>query len=140
MVITTDKTLRKTRQRQRILEVLRATKSHPTADWIYSQVKSKFPKLSLGTVYRNLKLLKEQGEIIELDFGSTFSRFDGVCEDHYHFACRKCRRVFDVNIPVEDNLNNKAAKATHFNVECHRLVFYGLCTECLKIKEKAGRF
>ena len=124
--------LRNTRQRQRILEVLRGSKSHPTADWIYGQVKCEFPKLSLGTVYRNLKLLKENGEIRELDFGSTFSRFDGVCEDHYHFVCRKCGRVFDVNMTVEANLNKKAEKATHFNVECHRLEFYGLCKGCSK--------
>ncbi len=132
MVNPSDRVLRKTKQRQRILEVLRDTNTHPTADWIYSQVKSEFPKLSLGTVYRNLRLLKEQGEILELDFGSTFSRFDGVCEDHYHFVCRQCGAVFDVNMPVDDNLNKKAARTTHFNVECHRLVFYGTCKECRK--------
>jgi len=127
-----EKVLRKTKQRQRILEILRGTKSHPTADWIYSQVKSEFPKLSLGTVYRNLRLLREQGEIMELDFGSTFSRFDGNSENHYHFVCRKCGKVFDVDMRLESILNRKAAKATGFNIEDHRLVFYGLCKRCSK--------
>ncbi|HIC90692.1 MAG TPA: transcriptional repressor [Syntrophaceae bacterium] len=137
MVITiSEKVLRRTRQRQRILEVLRATKGHPTADWIYSQVKPEFPRLSLGTIYRNLKLLKEQGEILELDFGSTFSRFDGRSENHYHFICRKCGEVFDVDMPLDNNLNKKATKTTGFDIEDHRLVFYGLCKGCLKIRER----
>ena len=131
VIAPSGKALRKTRQRQRILEILRGTKSHPTADWIYSQVKPEFPKLSLGTVYRNLKLLREQGEIIELDFGSTFSRFDGRTDNHYHFICRKCGKVFDVDMPVEDNLDKKAAKCTRFKVEDHRLIFYGPCKHCL---------
>ncbi len=131
VIAPSGKALRKTRQRQRILEVLRGTKSHPTADWIYSQVKSEFPKLSLGTVYRNLKLLREQDEIIELDFGSTFSRFDGRTDNHYHFFCRKCGKVSDVDMPLESKLNKKAAKATRFNVEDHRLIFYGTCKDCL---------
>ncbi len=68
---------RMTKQRKIILDVLKNTTSHPTADWIYDQVREVLPNISLGTVYRNLKVLKEMGEIMELDFGSTYSRFDG---------------------------------------------------------------
>lgn len=133
MVIdTTRGVLKNTRQRRRILEVLRGTGCHPTAEWIYSQVKVEFPRLSLGTVYRNLRLLKEGGEITEIDFGSTYRRFCGRSRNHYHFSCSKCGKVFDVEIPIEANLDRKAAQATDFSIEDHSAVFYGICKECLE--------
>ncbi len=121
---------RMTRQRRIILEVLRNTTSHPTADWIYEKVKEKIPNISLGTVYRNLKTLKEMGEIMELNYGSSFSRFDGNPKDHYHFVCEKCGKVYDVNMPVDETLNEKASQATGYKVYYHRCEFHGLCKEC----------
>lgn len=95
-------------------------------------MKVEFPKLSLGTVYRNLKLLKEEGEIMELDFGSTYRRFCGRSKNHYHFACSKCGKVFDVEIPIEADLDRKAAQATDFSIEDHSVLFCGACKECLE--------
>ena len=69
--------IRKTKQRELILKTLRSTDTHPTADWIYEQVKKEMPNISLGTVYRNLGILKESGEILELNYGSKYSRYDG---------------------------------------------------------------
>ncbi|MBI3600601.1 MAG: transcriptional repressor, partial [Nitrospinae bacterium] len=80
-------------QREVILNILRSTKSHPTADWVYEQARRLIPGISLGTVYRNLKILKEDGTISELSFANTFCRYDGNAEPHYHFTCEKCKRV-----------------------------------------------
>lgn len=123
---------RRSRQRDTMLRVLRGTKSHPTADWIYEQVKREIPNVSLGTVYRNLRMLKEAGEIIELDFGAAQSRFDGNPEPHYHFVCLSCGRVLDVDMPVKRGLDEEARESSDHQVLGHRLEFYGTCSRCLE--------
>jgi Fur family peroxide stress response transcriptional regulator len=121
---------RSTRQRRAILTVLRQTKSHPTADWVYEQVREEIPNISLGTVYRNLKLLGELGEITELSFGSFQSRFDGNPEPHYHFRCLDCNRVFDVDLPVAKEVEQQVRDQHGWDVSGHRTEFYGRCREC----------
>lgn len=121
---------RMTRQRKIILETLKNTTSHPTADWVYDQVREKLPNISLGTVYRNLKVLKEMGEIMELDYGSTYSRFDGNPRNHYHFVCNSCNKVMDIDMPIEHSLNEKAQKNNKVKILNHRLEFYGYCEKC----------
>ena len=121
---------KKTRQREAILKVLRGTRSHPTADLVYGEVRREIPNISLGTVYRNLKSLSERGEILELELSGTLSRYDAFTDDHYHFRCDKCGRVFDVDEPVDRKLDKKVAKKTGFEVTYHRLEFRGLCRNC----------
>ena len=92
------KTQRMTKQKRVILDVLRSVNTHPTAEWIYQEARKEIPGLSLGTVYRNLNLLRDNGEIQELSYGSSQSHYDGCPENHYHFVCRECGRVFDVDL------------------------------------------
>lgn len=126
-----SKSQRKTTQRRIILQTLRSTKSHPTADWIYTEVRKIIPNISLGTVYRNLRLLNESGKILKLDYGSGFSRFDGNAENHYHIRCLKCGRVDDVDQPLERGLEQQVAQKTGYDVVSHRLEFCGVCPDCL---------
>ena len=91
---------RMTKQRKQILEVLKNTNTHPTADEIYEEVKKEIPNISLGTVYRNLNVLSEMDEIMILDYGSSYSRFDGNPKNHYHFKCEQCGKVFDLEKEV----------------------------------------
>ncbi len=128
------KTQRMTRQKRIIFEILKNTKSHPTADWIYEQARKEIPDISLGTVYRNLNLLKESGQILELNYGSSYSRFDGNPENHYHFQCVECGRVYDVDLPGECTklLQQNAVLDGHV-VDTHRLEFYGKCRECKEL-------
>ena len=119
-----------TRQREGILTALRATDSHPTVDWIYDQVRKELPSISLGTVYRNLRLLRECGKVQEIDMSGAHSRFDGNPENHYHFRCEKCGRVFDVGEVVNRELDERVARKTGFQISHHRLEFRGLCQEC----------
>ena len=121
---------RKSKQKKAILRVLKGTTSHPSADWVYEQVRREIPNISLGTVYRNLKLLKQEGEISELDLASTLSRFDGNSQDHYHFRCEKCGRIFDVDELVDKEIDDRVAQKTGFKVSHHRLEFRGLCKDC----------
>jgi len=123
---------RKSQQRERILEILKETKSHPTADWIYMRLKEEIPELSLGTVYRNLKVLMEQGLIQKLPFGSTFDRFEAKIAPHYHLVCEKCGLVEDFEMPQYSAINSQAEKMSAFKISRHRIDFFGLCGKCLK--------
>jgi Fur family ferric uptake transcriptional regulator/Fur family peroxide stress response transcriptional regulator len=129
------KSQRLTKQKATILEILRSVESHPTAEWIYQEARKRIPGLSLGTVYRNLNQLKENKEILELNYGSTQSRFDGKHDNHYHFCCSCCGRVFDVHMPVIRSIETKAKAASDFLITGHRLEFYGLCSECRVLEQ-----
>jgi len=124
---------KKTKQRAAILKTLRSTQSHPTAFWIYEQVKKEIPDISLGTVYRNLNLLRDKGEILQLDFLRPLSHFDGRAEPHYHFVCNNCRSILDLTEPVNTQLNNILANETGLKVFSHHLEFEGLCHNCQKL-------
>ncbi|MGV7927789.1 MAG: transcriptional repressor [Spirochaetota bacterium] len=123
---------KKSRQRERILELLQGTKSHPSADWIYERLRKDFKNLSMGTVYRNLGILIDQGFVRKIDFGSTFDRFDANVSRHYHFVCEKCGAISDVEMPFDDTLNRKAGRAGNFEVRNHRIEFFGICEKCGK--------
>lgn len=122
--------MRKTKQKEAILGVLRGTNSHPTADWVYNEVKKEIPNISLGTVYRNLRILCQRGEILELNLCGNLSRFDARRDTHYHFRCEKCGQVFDIDEPVNKEIDDRIARKTGFKVIYHKLEFRGLCREC----------
>ncbi len=130
MNIKDQKNFRQTRQRTRILELLRSTEIHPTADWLYEQLKNEFPRLSLGTVYRNISILVGQGLAKKIHFGSTFDRFEANIKPHYHLICESCRRILDFQMPVYDDLNSQAKQLTNFDIRYHKLEFFGICEEC----------
>ncbi len=122
--------IRKTKQREVILSVLRSTHTHPTADWVYQEVRKEMPNVSLGTIYRNLKTLTEMGEALELSYGSTYSRFDGFADNHYHFVCEECGDVTDLDLPVQDSLEKSVGDSIGAEITHHRLEFYGVCGHC----------
>lgn len=111
--------------------MLQNTTIHPTASWIYDQLKREFPDLSMGTVYRNLNILVEQGLIRKIDFGSTFDRYDANSAPHYHFICERCGSITDLSMPIDTTLNEKVESTTRFKTKRHRIEFYGLCDKCL---------
>lgn len=123
---------RMTQQRQVILEELSRVCSHPTADEIYGMVRKRLPKISLGTVYRNLELLAEAGRIRKLDVGGTQKRFDGRSEDHYHIRCVKCGRVDDIEIPTTIEVERAARDLSDYDIIGHCLLFSGICPACRK--------
>jgi len=121
---------RTTKQRRLILEELRNTDRHPTADEIFGLVRSKLPRISLGTVYRNLEVLAEQGLVQRLDSGGGQRRFDARTEDHYHVRCLRCGRVADLPSLKVDIPEREAAAGTDFRVVGYGLEFLGICPEC----------
>lgn len=122
--------------REVILDVLRSTTSHPTAEWIYNKAKKKLPRLSLGTVYRNLRLMVVRGEALELDLGASFSRYDGTTHKHSHFTCLGCGSVMDLDFSVPAGFYDSAASGTGFEITGHQLSFTGYCEDCRRKKKK----
>ena len=122
---------RRTKQREAILAVLGNASDHPTADQTYEEVRKQLPRISKGTVYRDLKVLEEDGVVKELSLPGTVSRFDATVRPHYHFRCDRCGRVFDLDQPVIEELDARVAKRTGYKVTHHELEFRGLCRECL---------
>lgn len=121
---------RHSRQRDEIIRVLCSTKSHPTAEWVYEEVKKTIPNISLATVYRNLAKLAEEKRIIKLGLGTNMEHFDGNPEPHYHIVCCDCGRVHDIESPPLDELNKWAAERFMGTVYNHSAVFFGKCNEC----------
>ncbi len=121
---------RKSKQKETIFKVLQETSCHPTAEWVYEQVKREIPNISLGTVYRNLKIMKQEGAVSKLDLIGTLSRYDGNTQNHYHFRCEQCGYISDVDEPVDKEINERLAHKTGFEVSYHRLEFRGLCKSC----------
>lgn len=116
------------KQRETILNVLRGTTSHPNAQWVYENVKKVIPNISLATVYRNLNLLAEGGEIMRLQGDFPEDRFDGTSSNHAHFVCKVCGRVFDTDIDGE--LKLKIITAIPMKADDFSLVYNGVCDEC----------
>ena len=105
--------------------------------WLYERLRERYPSVSLGTVYRNLSLLAEQGKVLVLRGGSGYDRFDGNVADHSHITCTVCGRIADVDcaIPGEAEAEKAAAEASGFMVLSHALSFYGICPECLPTRK-----
>ena len=128
---------RKTKQKEIILEELRKRKDHPKADQIYMAIKKKMPKISLGTVYRNLERFEEEGKVMKIS-EENFSRFDGNPEDHPHFVCNKCGRVFDIGQEISLNFNKEKLEEEGFEVKGEGIKIYGLCNKCKEVENDSN--
>ena len=119
------------RKRDAILTCLRMTDSHPSAEWVYTKLKSEYPDISLATVYRNLSLFKEQGIITSLGTVRGVERFDGNTAPHVHFICTGCGLVADLpGLQVPEELKGTAARDSGGTINCCQLTFSGVCGSC----------
>ena len=126
--------LRMTRQRRVILEEL------PSADEIYENVRKRLPRISLGTVYRNLEILSEYGDIQKLEPGCSLKRFDGNPTEHCHIRCVYCDRIADAPMASDLEIDLARVDSTDFDIIGHRLEFLGVCPTCLdKSKRDTNR-
>jgi len=128
---------RNTKQRQVILEELRALKSHPTAAELYHKVRKHLPKISLGTVYRNLELLTQKKSIQKLDLSGSEARFDGETKPHHHARCTKCGAVDDLFDLPQDIVQQRHMSLNDYDIRGYRIEFYGLCRKCKSRKQTA---
>ena len=126
--------LKHSKQRDMIMDFLMTRKDHPTADVVYMNVRQQNPNISLGTVYRNLTLLADLGEIQRLRLGDGVDHFDADTSRHYHFICNDCGSVIDLEMESIESITDIAAKHFKGHVAGHVTHFYGSCENCMKEK------
>ena len=126
------KTLKYSRQRESIKANLMSRRDHPTADALDASIREEFPNISLGTVYRNLNLLVETGEILKLTCGNGPDHYDGNAAPHYHFVCRECGQVYDIDLDEMTGLNASVQSKAPGKIDSHSILCYGHCYQCME--------
>lgn len=126
---------RNTKQRRMVYDAVMARHDHPSADDIYQDIRSRNSKISKGTVYRNLNILSEKGEIAHVKVPDA-DRYDSRLGKHYHMKCKACKRVFDAPMEYIEEYDTAIAAKTGFMIERHRLLFEGICSECRKTQNR----
>ncbi len=115
------------KKRQLILDTIKSTHTHPSAKWVYESLKEEIPDLSLGTVYRNIALFKEEGLIVTVTNLDGEERLDGDTSEHAHFVCRECKQVYDI---FEDIPDVHSCPLEGFQTEHQVLTYFGRCSAC----------
>lgn len=129
---------RQTRQRQLVLDTVKERLDHPTADMLYLDVRKKDEKISRGTVYRNLNVLADEGEILHIKVPGV-DRFDWRTDYHYHVLCTGCGKVSDLDEKYNKALDRRIGKESGYQIARHRTIFEGLCPECQRKNEQSSK-
>ncbi len=125
---------RMTDQRQVIYDYVKdKSLTHPTAEHVFEAVRKKMPRISFGTVYRNLIVLEQMGLVCPLYYGKDHVRYDGIVTNHYHLVCEQCDKVENVSQEELLELNSQIQKRHNYKVTGHRLFFYGFCNDCSSV-------
>jgi Fur family transcriptional regulator, ferric uptake regulator len=135
----TSKKLRQTEARRIILEELKDLTSHPTADEVYTLVRKRIPRVSLGTIYRNLEILSENGQIKKLEGGGSQRRFDGTTGNHYHLRCVACGQIKDLTTHPLKEIDKAVFKLGDFEILDYKLELVGVCPACKAVKSKSSQ-
>lgn len=118
-------------KREAIYSLIRNTKTHPSAEWVYNELKVQYPNISLGTVYRNMAMFAEQGLIVSVGTVNGRERFDANTTPHAHFICTKCDSVIDLEyMSYNRELDESVLLNTGHSVDKHSMYFYGVCRKC----------
>ena len=131
--------LNHSRQRDAIMEFLSHRKDHPTAEVIYDNVREVYPRISLGTVYRNLTLLSENGTIRRIRTRDSKDHYDADLSPHYHFMCNRCNSISDIFIDQTKELIEAARQETSGQITGHEVIYFGICPSCIGEKEKISK-
>lgn len=130
--------LKYSRQREIIKKFLEGRRDHPTADIVYMNVRKQLPHISLGTIYRNLTLLTDTGDIQRLRLGDGVDHFDADISPHYHFICQGCGCVQDLRLEETDGILDTARAHFGGRIEGHMTYFYGSCNQCSQNAKTKG--
>ena len=129
---------RQTRQRRIVYETVAATASHPTAEWVYERVRRQMPRVSLGTVYRNLQVLVAEGRLRSWTRGRT-TRYDADLVPHDHFSCRRCGLLLDLERAPRVFSEERRLRARGHEIEERILEFVGTCRDCRRNRKTGGK-
>jgi Fur family peroxide stress response transcriptional regulator len=118
-------------KRDAILRAIQSTQSHPGAQWVYDTLKPLIPDLSLGTVYRNINLFREEGRVISVGVVAGEERFDARVDAHPHFVCERCGAVLDLDDSAGETCDHISIEIPGCAIDKRKTVFYGLCRDCI---------
>lgn len=120
--------MRFSKQRDLILNIVQGTRSHPTADWIYGEVRKELSNVSLGTVYRNLGQLVDNKLLKSINIDGTI-HYDAFLDDHQHFQCKSCNNIYDIDISIIDFVSQIESKTNH-KIDGCQIHLVGICKDC----------
>ena len=127
-------------KREAILNCVRSARTHPSADWVFAQLKPRIPDLSLGTVYRNLGLFKQQGLVRSVGVVEGLERFDGCTQPHAHFICSACAAVLDVEeLALPEDFGQAAMRARGAELRACEITLRGLCAHCREQQQHSNQ-
>ena len=126
---------RNTIQRTLVLEAVRSLHNHPTSADVYDVVRERHPNISRATVYRNLGVLAQRGEVLRVEVPNGADRYDFLNRPHYHAKCRVCGGVYDIDMPYQHDIASHVSDAHGFTIEHHEIIFEGVCARCKKSAE-----
>lgn len=129
------KELKHSDQRDALFALLSGVKCHPSAEWLYGELKKDWQKMSLATVYRNLGILCENGDAIRLDIGDGTVRYDARTCDHNHFFCTCCQALSDIGEHETDGIDRMLEEKYGVKIASHSFIFYGTCPSCHQKQE-----
>jgi len=127
---------RSSRQRQLVRRVIEESLDHPTAQTVFERARRALPSISLGTVYRNLQLLVDQGVLLERKLGTRPARYEARRQRHYHICCLRCGALEDLAVPYQEALDRRVARMVRYRLQEHRMEFFGICPRC---QTRSGR-
>jgi len=124
---------RNTLQRKIVLDTLRQIGNHPTIEELHAEIQKNYPAISKTTIYRNLRILAQNGQVRQVSLPDGLERYEGQLDPHYHFQCAVCGDIFDVDAPVDTKIDDYVAQKYGFDVGGHDVVFHGACDKCKDI-------
>ena len=127
---------RKSVQRELIFEIIKNCPTHPTATYVYDVLRKQNKSASLGNVYRNIKILIEEGRIESRNFSSGLESYDAITQIHYHFICDKCKEITDLPLSIQTFITELANKKSGHNIDRQTIQFFGVCEKCKLLEEK----
>ena len=126
-------------QRQLVHRIIESRRDHPTAQSVFEKAREQMPSISLGTVYRNLQLLVDQGLLLERKIGNRPARYEAQRQRHYHICCVQCGALEDLSVPYQEILDRRVQRMVRYQLQEHRMEFYGICPQCQqRCQQKPG--
>ena len=132
---TTSRARRSSVQRQLLQRIIEHSRDHPTALVVFEKAREQMPSISLGTVYRNLQLLVDQGILLERKNGNQPARYEANRQRHYHISCVQCGALEDLSVPYQEVLDRRVQRMVRYRLQEHRMEFYGVCPRCQERSE-----
>ena len=129
---------RRSAQRDRLYSLIKESKRHPTAKWLLEQMSTYFPSINEGNLYRNIRILIDEGHIVARTFDDNTEHYDAITTNHYHFVCSRCGKIIDIDIDVTQCVPKEIQQRLPHRIDTHTIQFFGVCEDCLQHEKQSS--